>query len=474
MKRIAIVGGGIAGLAAAYELEVARKRGADIDWQLYEASERLGGTVSTTRAAGFVLEDGPDGWVTDKPWAKDLAVELGLKDDLVACNEATKKTYILIDGKLQPMPARMRMMVPEDLATLESSPLFSESARDAYANELLRANELKASAPQEDESVANFVLRHFGEEVLAKIGAPLLSGVFGGDVETLSVRSVMAPFVAMEREHGSLILALQKKAIERGERAAQPTFTSLKNGMGSLAEAIVAKLPEERVHRQRVALSIKREGKLWCLKTSTPTSSGKSKRHFQHVMIAAPIATARMLLDPLNTTAAGLIPTSASSAVLATFVWTGEAATSISLPEGFGFLVPAGSRESKLLACTFADQKFPNRVPKGGRVMRAFYGGATAETMSRESDLTVAKNAFRELCAIFGKLPEADTSITTVRRWPRSLPQYRVGHLERMTELDSLIDTLGGLTLLGNGYRGVGVPDLIRSARDAARKLIPA
>jgi oxygen-dependent protoporphyrinogen oxidase len=474
MKRIAIVGGGIAGLAAAYELELARKRGAEIDWHLYEASERLGGTVSTTRRDGFVLEDGPDGWVTDKPWAKELAIELGLKDDLIACNEATKKTYILIDGKLQPMPAKMRMMVPEDLATLEGSPLFTDEAKAAYARELTRAQELKAAAPADDESVASFVRRHFGDEVLKKIGAPLLSGVFGGDVKTLSVRAVMAPFVAMEREHGSLILALQMKSKERGERAPSPTFTSLRNGMGSLAEAIAAKLPEDRVHLQREALSIKREGKLWCLKTSTPTSTGKSKRHFQHLLIAAPIDAARKLLEPLDTEAAALVPRDASSAVLATFAWTRESAKSVTVPEGFGFLVPAGSKESRLLACTFVHQKFPGRVPEGGRALRAFYGGAAADAMAKESDPVVAAEALRELSTIFGSLPAPDPKLTTVRRWPRSLPQYAVGHIERMAELDRRIATLGGLTLLGNGYRGVGVPDLIRSSRESARGLIPA
>ena len=470
--KIAIVGGGIAGLAAAYELELARGRGADVDWHLYEASGRLGGTVSTTRRDGFVLEDGPDGWVTDKPWAKELAVELGLKDELIACNEADKKTYILIDGKLQAMPSKMRMMVPEDLKTLEGSPLFSDGARAAYASELARAEEFKAAAPTEDESVASFVLRHFGDEVLEKIGAPLLSGVFGGDVKTLSVRAVMAPFVAMEREHGSLILALQMKAKERGERAPSPTFTSLKNGMGSLAEAIVAKLPAERVHLQREALSIKREGKLWCVKTSTPTSTGKSKRHFQHVMIAAPVDAARRLMEPMDAEAARLIPSDASSAVLATFAWTGEAAKSVSAPEGFGFLVPAGSKESRLLACTFVHQKFPGRVPEGGRALRAFYGGAAADAMSDESDAKVAEEALRELRAIFGDLPEPDAKLTTVRRWPRSLPQYAVGHVERMAELDRRVGALGGITLLGNGYRGVGVPDLVRDARAAVKSIL--
>ena len=152
MKRIAIIGGGISGLTAAYELELARKRGADIDWHLYEASDRLGGIIETTRhttpEGEFILEGGPDGWVSEKPWARELAIELGLESELIYSNDATRKTYILIDGKLQPIPDRMRMMVPEDLSALDNSPLFSESAKQAYANELTRAEELKAQAPE--------------------------------------------------------------------------------------------------------------------------------------------------------------------------------------------------------------------------------------------------------------------------------------------------------------------------------------
>ena len=181
MRRVAIIGGGIAGLAAAYELELERKRGADIDWHLYEASSRLGGIIETTRhttdMGEFVLEGGPDGWVSEKPWARELAVELGLESALIESKDSTRKTYILIENKLQAMPDGMRMMVPGDLAALEGSPLFTDSGRAAYAAELTRAEELKRTAPDADESVANFVRRHFGDEVLERIGAPLLSGV---------------------------------------------------------------------------------------------------------------------------------------------------------------------------------------------------------------------------------------------------------------------------------------------------------
>jgi oxygen-dependent protoporphyrinogen oxidase len=473
MKRFAIVGGGISGLAAAYELELARKRGADIDWQLYEASSRLGGIVETTVRDGFVLEGGPDGWVTEKPWARELAIELGLKDELIGSNDATRKTYIALDGRLQPMPGRMRMMVPEDLATLDSSPLFSAEAKGAYAAEITRAEELKASAPDRDESVASFVLRHFGEEVLVKIGAPLLSGVFGGDVAKLSVRAVMPAFVAMERERGSLVLALQERYAARGSGPRQPIFTSLRNGLGSLVDALVATLPPERLHLKQPALSLKRQGKRWLLRTTAFASEGRTaKRHLHHVFLAAPVDAARGLLQPLDAQAAALVPTDASSAVLAAFCWPEEVAATFSVPQGFGFLVPQTKGvENQLLAATFVDQKFPGRAPKGARVLRAFFGSGSAEHFAGCSDTEVAQTALAQLRSLLGPLPEPDPALTTVRRWPRSLPQYEAGHLERMAELDQRTAELGGITLLGNGYRGVGLPDLIHNARESVRTM---
>jgi oxygen-dependent protoporphyrinogen oxidase len=475
MKKIAIVGGGIAGLAAAYELELARKRGADIDWHLYEASDRLGGIVETTRIGDYILEGGPDAWVTDKPWTRDLAIELGLEADLIPSNDATRKTYILIDGKLQPMPDRMRMMVPEDLATLESSPLFTSEARAAYADELTRADELKPSIPNHDESVADFVRRHFGEEVLTRIAAPLLSGIFGGDVHKLSVRAVMAPFVAMEQEHGSLVAALQAKA--NGNKPRPAIFTTLRRGMASLTEALIATLPTDRLHLNHTAFSLKREGKLWCLRTANPNAnglSGKSKRHVHHIFLATPLDATHSLLDPRDPEAAALIPTDASSAVLATFCWPLEAAATFKIPAGFGFLVPpaeAGNAVPQLLAATFVDQKFLHRAPAGARVIRAFFGGASAETLAPQSDHAIAAAALTQLNKILGPLPRPEPALTTIHRWPRSLPQYEMGHLDRMAELDRRVAKLRDLTLLGNAYRGVGLPDLIRDARAGAKAL---
>jgi oxygen-dependent protoporphyrinogen oxidase len=462
MKRIAIIGGGISGLTAAYELELARRRGADIDWHLYEASNRLGGIIETTRMTTpegeWILEGGPDGWVSEKPWTRELAIELGLEAELIYSNDATRKTYILktseagenIAGKLQPIPDRMRMMVPEDLTALDGSPLFSESAKQAYANELTRAEELKAQAPTQDESVASFVRRHFGDEVLNTLAAPLLSGVFGGDVHKLSVRAVLPQFVAMEGEHGSLIAALQARAQQRTKEA-QPIFASLRRGMESLTEALVAKLPNERIHLQRKITRL-------------------SDDPFDETVVATSLGGTLSLLTGVNPAATELLPINASSAILVAFAWSETLARTFTIPSGFGFLVPQGSAdEQQLLACTFVDQKFPHRAPKGARVMRAFFGGKSPESLSSHPDEEITKLALAQMRKILGPIPEP--SFHTVRRWPRSLPQYEVGHLDRIAELERLVEQVPGLHLLGTSYRGVGIPDLIRDARATARAI---
>ncbi|MBB5317092.1 protoporphyrinogen oxidase [Tunturibacter empetritectus] len=458
MKRVAIVGGGVAGLAAAYELARQARNGASLQVVLFEASTRLGGIIETVHEGEFVIECGPDAWVTEKPWARELAEELGLGAEVMPSNDATRKTYVLVDKKLQAMPDGMRMMVPVDLDSLGASELFSAGAKLAYHEELGRAEELRAEAPDEDESVAEFVRRHFGQEVLTKIGAPLLSGVFGGDVTKLSVQAVMAPFVAMEREHGSLIAALQAR--DAGVKK-HSVFTTLRSGMGTLVDRMIATIPEDWIRLAAEVRFVSYGDEGWLVGTA------RGVERFDAVMMAAPIDVACSLLEPVDAEMAPLMAMEASSAVVVAFGFPDAA--KFPVPPGFGFLVPPGS-DSLLLAATFVDQKFEDRVPQGGRLVRAFFGCKAAERLMRCGNDETAAVARMELARILGPLPEPQ--VTVVRRWPRSLPQYAVGHLERMKRLDARASVLDGLSLLGNGYRGVGVPDLIRDARVAARRIV--
>ena len=450
MKRIAIIGGGIAGVTAAYELA---RSGEPIEVILFEASGRLGGIVETVREQGFVVECGPDGWVTEKPWARELAEELGLGGEIIYSNDATRKTYILKDGALVAMPDGMRMMVPGDLGAVDASPLFSHAAKRAFHDEILRTAELMASAPHEDESVATFVRRHFGDEVLETVGAPLLSGVFGGDVATLSVRAVMGPFVAMERQYGSLIVATRVRA----KTGLKPIFTTLRHGVGTLVDAMVTAVPAEWLRLRTPVTAMTRTSAGWLV-------DGEA---FDRLLLAAPVDVAARLLRETDERAADLIQMEASSAVVVAFGFT----ENFELPQGFGFLVPPDkSGGDSLLAATFVDQKFEGRVPEAGRLVRAFFGGEVGARLLDAPDAMITELARGQLEQILGPLPEA--VVTVVRRWPRSLPQYAVGHLERMAELEERIRALGNLWLLGNGYRGVGLPDLVRDARSAVRECL--
>lgn len=458
-QRIAIVGGGLAGVTAAWQLAQFAQAGAPVEATLFEASPHFGGTVETVRRDGFTIDCGPDGWVTEKPWAGNLAVELGLGGELVPSNDATRVTYILQNGRLEPMPDGMRMMVPTNLAALDASPLFSPAARTAYAGEPGRATSLKALAPKVDESIATFVERHFGREVLDKVGAPLLSGVFGGDVARLSVRAVMPRFVEMEREYGSLIYALQHLASAHPARTPQAIFTTLGSGVGTLIERMLAGIPGDWLQPSTAVEGIAHAHSVWSI------ASVRGISQFDALLLAVPAHVGRTLLAPLLPQAASLLTRDASSAIIAAFAFS----SNFDLPQGFGFLVPASEHKS-LLAATFTDQKFRHRAPADSRLLRAFFGGEHLSPDDPRSDAELAQQALTELQQVLGPLPPPDFQV--IRRWPHSLPQYHVGHLDRMAALDQLVASEPGLFLLGNAYRGVGIPDLIRDARAAAHAVV--
>src|SRR5579871_1561978 len=240
MKRIAIIGGGISGLSAAFQLEKARAAGADLDYVLFEGSARLGGCLSSDHIEGCVVEAGPDSFLSEKPWAASLCKELGIGDQLIGSNDAQRKTYIVVHGRLIAMPDGLMFMVPTKLAPTALSPLFSWSTKLRMAQELLHP----PRPMQEDETVAQLVERHFGPEVVDRLADPLLSGVYGGDAGKLSARAVLPRFVEMEEKYGSLSRAMlaahQKMAAASKTQPPRPLFTSLRDGMQQMVDALVA------------------------------------------------------------------------------------------------------------------------------------------------------------------------------------------------------------------------------------------
>jgi protoporphyrinogen/coproporphyrinogen III oxidase len=463
MTRIAIIGGGISGLAAAYALEAHRQAGADVDYVLYEASSRLGGVLRTEYIDGCVVEAGPDSFITEKPWAADLCRALGLGDQLIGSNDADRKTYILTKGRLVVMPDGLMFMVPTKILPTGLSSLFSWKTKLRMTQELFHP----PRAVDHDESVADFVERHYGSEMVDRLADPLLSGVYGGEAASLSVRAVLPRFAEMERTHGSLgraMLAARKKMTAGPRKPAPPLFTSLKAGMQNLAETAVSRLTPSALLTNTPVQALQREAGSWVV------SAGMQSDEFDAVIIALPAPAAaqvlRIVSPELSSEFAAM---QYSSSITVGLGYDREVRQS--LPPGFGFLVPR-SEGKKLLAATFVHNKFPHRAPQDRALLRCFFAGKNAEEVWPLADNQIIAIVRNELHQILGL--RAEPLFARVYKWKSAMAQYGVGHLERLDRIERLRQQLPGLALAGNAYRGIGVPDCVRSGSDAAKQLAGA
>jgi oxygen-dependent protoporphyrinogen oxidase len=459
MKRIAIIGGGIAGLSAAFYLERARRGGADLQWTLFEKSERLGGVIRTEHREGFVLEAGPDSFLTTKPEAARLCQELGIGSELISSNDAGRKTYILVKSKLVPIPQGLEFMVPTRVWPMAATPLFSVATKLRMAKELFSTARKNAS----DESVGDFVRRHFGQEMVDRVAEPLLAGVYGGNVEELSVRAVLPRFAEMEREHGSLVRAtLNAKAkVKRQSKAPaspQPLFSSLKNGMQQMVDALAGALPQSSIRLQQQDIYVRQINDDWQIE-----SSG-TKERFQAVLLAVPAPSAAGLLRQFHP---GLIEG------LAHIQYTSSVAVALAydqadLPPGHGFLVPRSERR-KIMACTFVHKKFSHRAPAGKKMLRCFFSSSRMPDLLTHSNEALQQMARQELKTILGLNSEPIFARTF--RWDRAMAQYETGHLDRVAEMEKIIAAMPGFHIIGNSFHGIGVPDCIKSAWQAVEQI---
>ena len=459
MKRIAIVGGGISGLAAAFALEERRRAGEALEFVVYESSPRFGGVLFTEQVEGCLIEAGPDSFLTEKPWAADLCRRLGIEDQLIGSNDADRKTYILVKGKLVPMPDGLMFMVPTQLSPAILSSLFSPATKLRVAREWW----YPARASNGDESVAALVERHYGAEMVDRLADPLLAGVYGGEAAQLSVRAVLPRFVEMESKYGSLgrgMLAARKN-VQRS-LPAPSIFSSLKGGMQQLGEVLVAKLPAEALRANSPVQAVQRQDRGWVV------SAGYASDQFDAVIVATPATAAAPLLEIASAELASeLRAISYSSSVTVALGF--DQNVRVALPPGFGFLVPR--REGKrLLAATFVHNKFPHRAPKDIAVVRCFLGGSRDEQVLQLTDENILNIVRDELRQILGV--KADPLFTRLYRWKGAMAQYTVGHLERLDRIEGLVKPLPGLALAGNAYRGIGVPDCIRSGEAAVQQVL--
>jgi len=484
--KTAIIGGGIAGLAAAYELEKARAAGADVEYTLFEAREQLGGSIATEIVNGAVLERGPDSFLTEKPAAIELCRELGLAADLVPSNDAARKTYILVKNKLVPLPDGLMFLIPTKLIPTVLTPLFSLGTKIRMGLELLHP---PRPTGLEDEAVATLVERHFGREAVDRLADPLLSGIYGGDATQLSARTVLPRLVEMEAEYGSLtrgMLAAHRKMRAKASEAAKkngavgsngngngdgrpnsnpaprPIFTTLRGGLQQLIDAIEATLNPASVRISTPVSAIEKAPNGWRVEAAGV------KQIYDAVIVCSPAWAAGVLLSPVDAALGeDLSAIPYSSSITINLVYD-EAALG-PLPDGFGFLVPA-SEGRAMLACTFVHRKFLGRTPPGKAVLRAFLGGMKNEALLAEPDDVLVTTVRRELQEILGI--RARPEHAQVSLWRRAMAQYAVGHQARARRVAERVAVLPGLKLAGNAYDGIGIPDCIRLGRGAAKDLL--
>ncbi len=442
---IAIVGGGISGLSAAYYVSKA-----GLPCTLFEALPRLGGVIQTESIEGCVVEAGPDSWLASKPAALALIAELGLADQVIGSNDSLRKTWIWKNRRLVPMPDGIQMMVPTRVMPMLRTPLLGAGTKLRMAMELFRR-----PVHHKDRSVAEFVADHFGEEAVEYLAEPLLSGVYGGDCAALSAQSVLPRFVEFERKYGSVT----RGALAARTDSRSPLFQTLKGGLGQLTTALQAAIEGKTAVVNCRVEAIERVGDAYRMRTGGDWFSADAVVLACGTQDAAAVVDADLgdHLKPLLSS----IPYN-SSMVIA----LGFRRSQLTHPlNGFGFLVPRRERRL-LMACTWVGTKFEHRVPSDFALLRCFAAGSPAQT---DADLTAV--ALEELGDVMGIA--AQPVFSRVFRWPDAMAQYTVGHQRRVRELEKILDAFPGLHLIGNGYHGIGIPDCIRLAKEVAGKLKP-
>jgi protoporphyrinogen/coproporphyrinogen III oxidase len=455
---VVVVGGGISGLSAAYTIARARKAGTQVELTLLEAASRLGGVIQSERVEGCSVEAGPDSFLVEKPEAAALARELGLGDLLTSSNDRERRTYILHHGKLCPLPDGLMLLVPTRLWPVVSTPLLPLSSKLAMAGEWFARP--RRDAP-EDESVADFVTRHFGRALLDNIADPLLAGVYGGDSGRLSMRSVLARFWKMEREDGSLTRATLRAVRQRRSSSSStpPLFMTLRGGLSLLTGKLASELDPSGIWLGRRAQMIERKGSVYQVKLDDGMAFDADA-----VILSLPAHAASRLLTSLSAKLAGLlaeIPYSSAMTVSLGF----RSEDVAGLPAGFGFLVPA-KEGRRLLACTFVDRKFPGSAPEGKALVRCFMGGSRDPEVLGVSDAEALAIVRRELDEILGL--KAEPLFARIHRWPNSMAQYTVGHEARVHAIEAELEKLPGIYVSGNAYSGIGISDCIRTGKAAA------
>jgi oxygen-dependent protoporphyrinogen oxidase len=463
--RLVVIGGGIAGLSAAHRaVEHARERGQGIALTLLEAGDRLGGIVQTERRDGFLVESGPDSFISEKPWALALCRRIGVEDRLVRTDDRFRTAFVAFGGRLHPLPDGFQLLAPTRLASLLRSSLFSWGGKLRMAMDLVLPR-----GGNSDESLGAFVRRRLGREALERVAQPLIGGIYTADPDSLSLAATMPRFLEMEREHRSVILALRRAARRAPAPAAEASgarwslFVTFEDGMEELVLALARRLPPGAVRLKEPVTALERRGAGWRVTTAAGTTVDADG-----VILATEAYQAARLLrhaDPALGHLLEDIPYASSATV--TLAYRRDA---IRHPlDGFGFVVPQVERRP-VIAGTFSSVKYPGRAPEGHVLLRVFVGGALNEAAAAADDAALVAAARGELATLLGAAGEP--LFTRVSRYVKAMPQYQVGHLARVEAIEAAARRLPALALAGGAYRGVGIADCVHSGEEAAERLL--
>lgn len=458
---IVIIGGGVTGLAAAYHVQKqARAAGVALRYTLVERDERLGGKIITDYpgdAGEFVVEGGPDSFVARKPWAIELVRELGLGDEVIGTNQARHSTYVLRHGRLTPLPAGLGMIAPTQWLPFLRSPLFSPWGKLRMALEQFIPVRRNAA----DETLADFVRRRFGQEALDLLGEPLLAAIHSGVADRQSMLATFPNFRAMEREHGSVTRAARKQAAKARQNGVQSAaFVSLRGGIGTLVDALVSRL-HGTLLTGRAAVGLEPDENPGSYRVHLDDGT---MLHADALIVTTPAYAAADLV-------ASFSPELARTLREIPYVSTGTITlayrrSEVGAPlDGFGVVIPRGEGR-RINACTMTSLKFPHRAPDDHLLIRVFVGGVNRPDLLHLDDHALVSVVREELHDVLGI---AATPVwSRVYRWWNANPQYNLGHLERVERIAALCPP--GLFLAGSAYRGVGIPDCVRQAQEAAEQ----
>jgi len=465
-KKIIIIGGGITGLSTAYFIqEKLKESNISADCLLIEADNRLGGKIHSLQTDDFVIEGGPDSFITQKKWGLELCRRLGLEEQLVQTNPLDKSIFVLTKGKLQPFPEGFNLMIPSKMMPFLLTPLVSPLGKLRMGMDLF----IPKRDSDDDESIASFVRRRLGDEAVQKFAEPILAGIFAGDAEKLSIKATFPQFTTLEQKYGSLIMGMRtrvKQGKQKGssgpKKPAYSMFVTLRDGLSSIVTALRKKLDAVEILTGQAVTEV------------NPSNGG------YEVVVGSERKWADALVVTCNThTSAGWIENwnPALSTLLREICYVSTATVSVGFKKsevkhplnGFGFVVPR-QENCGINASTWSSTKFAGRASKEHVLIRTFLGGAHAEDVIGREDKDLIAMVRQDLKAILGI--NEQPVVAKVFRWIKANPQYHVGHLERVLKIEEQVHLHSGFFLAGAAYRGVGIPDCIEQAELTASKVI--